>query len=138
MKEIYQTTVTVSGGRNGHAKSEDGLLELDLRIPKEMGGQGGHTNPEQLFAAGYAACFDSALALVLRKEKVETTGESVIKSTVGIFVNENQGYELTVKLSVHIPGVDADRARDIVNKVHQICPYSNAVRGNIDVVLEIV
>jgi len=138
MKEIYQTTVTVSGGRNGHAKSEDGLLELDLRIPKEMGGQGGHTNPEQLFAAGYAACFDSALNLVLRKEKVETTGESVIKSTVGIFVNENQGYELTVKLSVHIPGVDADRARDIVNKVHQICPYSNAVRGNIDVVLEIV
>jgi len=138
MKEIYQTTVTVSGGRNGHAKSEDGLLELDLRIPKEMGGQGGHTNPEQLFAAGYAACFDSALNLVLRKEKVETTGESVIKSTVGIFVNENQGYELTVKLSVHIPGVDADRARDIVNKVHQICPYSNAVRENIDVVLEIV
>lgn len=138
MKEIYQTTVTVSGGRNGHAKSEDGILELDLRIPKEMGGQGGHTNPEQLFAAGYAACFDSALNLVLRRDKVETTGESVIKSTVGIFVNANQGYELTVKLSIHIPGVDETQAREIVDKVHQICPYSNAVRGNIDVVLEIV
>lgn len=138
MKPIYQTTVKVEGGRNGHIQSEDGILNLDVRIPKEMGGSGGHTNPEQLFAGGYAACFDSALNLIMRREKVKSSGNSVIDATVGLLDNSNGGFILTAKLSVHIPGIEKDIAKELVDKAHQVCPYSNATRGNIDVELEVI
>lgn len=138
MKPIYQTTVRVEGGRNGHIQSEDGVLSLDVRIPKEMGGVSGYTNPEQLFAGGYAACFDSALNLVMRRENVKPDGHSVINATVGILENESAGFVLTVKLAIHIPGIDQVLAKELADKAHHVCPYSNAVRGNIDVVLEIV
>ena len=138
MKPIYQTKVRVEGGRNGHIESEDGLLNLDVRLPKEMGGVGGHTNPEQLFAGGYAACFDSALNLVLHREKVRPTANIVIEATVGILDNGNGGFVLTAKLAVHIPGIDKELAKELVEKAHQVCPYSNATRGNIDVELEVI
>ncbi|TDX01552.1 organic hydroperoxide resistance protein [Dinghuibacter silviterrae] len=136
MKTLYQTTVSVTGGRNGHVKSEDGILELDVRIPKEMGGAGGHTNPEQLFAAGYAACFDSALNLVMQREKVVST--SVLTATVGLTSNGEGGFSLWVHLAAHLPGVDPARALELVQKAHAICPYSNATRGNIEVRLEVI
>lgn len=138
MKPIYQTTVKVEGGRNGHIQSEDGILNLDVRIPKEMGGSGGHTNPEQLFAGGYAACFDSALNLIMRREKVQPSGNSVIDATVGLLDNGNSGFILTAKLAVHIPGIEKVLAKELVDKAHQVCPYSNATRGNIDVELEVI
>lgn len=138
MKPIYKTTVKVEGGRNGHIQSEDGILNLDVRIPKEMGGSGGHTNPEQLFAGGYAACFDSALNLIMRREKVQPSGNSVIDATVGLLDNGNGGFILTAKLAVHIPGIEKDLAKELVDKAHQVCPYSNATRGNIDVELEVI
>lgn len=138
MKAIYQTTVTVTGGRNGHIKSEDGVLDLQVRIPKEMGGVAGYTNPEQLFAGGYAACFDSALQVVMRRADVKPSSPSSIKSTVSMGENDKGGYQLAVKLEVHIPGVAHDKAKELVEQAHAVCPYSNATRGNIDVTLEII
>lgn len=137
MKPIYQTTVKVEGGRNGHIQSEDGLLNLDVRIPKEMGGPGGRTNPEQLFAGGYAACFDRALNLIMRRENIKPSGNSVIDAKVGLLDNANDGFALTVKLAVHIPGIEKTIARELIEKAHQVCPYSNAARGNIDVELKV-
>jgi lipoyl-dependent peroxiredoxin len=138
MKVIYQTSATVTGGRNGRVKSNDGILDLEVRIPKEMGGTGGHTNPEQLFAAGYASCFDSALNLVMRQEKVAAAGQSEVTGTVGIGQNETGGFQLSVKLEVSIPGIDKEKAMELVEKAHLVCPYSNATRGNIDVQLEVI
>lgn len=137
METLYKTTVTATGGRNGKVKSNDGLLEAEVRIPKEMGGTGGHTNPEQLFAAGYAACFDSALNLVMQKEKVKPSAPSIVTATVGIGPNGQGGYGLSANLHVEIPGIDKAIATELVNKAHAICPYSNATRGNIDVQLEV-
>ncbi|WP_207535959.1 organic hydroperoxide resistance protein [Desertivirga arenae] len=138
MKVIYQTSATAKGGRNRHVKSIDGILDLEVRIPKEMGGSGGYTNPEQLFAAGYAACFDSALNLVMRQEKIATGTQSEVTGTVGIGQNETGGFQLSVKLSVSISGVDKEKAMELVEKAHSVCPYSNATRGNIDVELEVI
>jgi osmotically inducible protein OsmC len=138
MKSLYQTTVEVTGGRNGKIKSEDGILELEVRMPKELGGIDGYTNPEQLFAAGYASCFDSALNLIMNQEKVKPEAPSIVKATVGLHSNGTGGFALDVALNVHIPGLDQDLARQLVDKAHQICPYSNATRGNIDVQLTIV
>ena len=137
MQAMYTATATATGeGRNGHTESEDGLLSVDVRIPKEMGGPGGATNPEQLFAAGYAACFHSALRTIARREKADL-GESTITAQVGIGPNENRGFSLTVKLVVDLPDFERADAERLVEAAHQVCPYSNATRGNIDVVLEV-
>ena len=139
MKTLYQTSVTVTGGRNGSVKSEDGILELEVRMPKELGGtQQGYTNPEQLFAAGYASCFDSALNLVMGQGKVKPESPSTVKATVSLHPDEKGGFKLGVSLSVHIPGIENDLAHELVAKAHTICPYSNATRGNIDVQLEVI
>lgn len=138
MNTLYQTTVEVTGGRNGKIKSEDGILELEVRTPKQLGGAGGHTNPEQLFAAGYAACFDSALNLVMSQAKIKAQAPSTVKATVGLVANGQGGYGLEVELAVTIPGIDHEQARQLVEKAHEVCPYSNAIRNNINVRLQVV
>jgi len=138
MNTLYETTVEVTGGRNGKIRSEDGILELEVRTPKELGGVGGHTNPEQLFAAGYAACFDSALNLVMSQEKVKPSAPSLVKAIVGLNQNGQGGYGLSVALAVTIPGVSQEQAQQLVEKTHMVCPYSNATRGNVDVQLQVV
>jgi Ohr subfamily peroxiredoxin len=138
MDAIYTATATATGdGRNGHTTSEDGILDFDVRIPKEMGGQGGATNPEQLFAAGYAACFHSALRLVGKQEGADVEGTEV-SASVSIGVNDAGGFGLAVVLDVHAPNLDQAAAQDLVEKAHQVCPYSNATRGNVDVDLNVV
>ena len=137
MKTLYEAEATATGeGRNGHARSSDGVLDVDLAVPAEMGGAGGATNPEQLFAAGYAACFHSALQTVARRQKVEF-GASTVTAKVGIGPNDQRGFELAVTLVVELPGVEREAAQQLVDAAHQVCPYSNATRGNIDVALEV-
>ena len=138
MKPLYETTVEVTGGRNGKVKSENGVLELEVRMPKELGGVDGYTNPEQLFAAGYASCFDSALNLVMNQEKVKPAAPSIVKATVGLNGNGSGGFGLSVSLTVQIPGLEKDAAQKLVEKAHAVCPYSNATRGNIDVQLAVI
>ncbi len=138
MPPLYTAHATATGeGRNGHVRSDDGQLDMDLAIPKEMGGAGGLSNPEQLFAAGYAACFHSALLLVARRDKVSVSG-STVDADVGIGPDDSGGFGLAVTLQVAIPGVDADVARRLVEQAHQVCPYSNATRGNVPVELKVV
>ena len=139
MKTLYQTSATVTGGRNGKVTSEDGVLELEVRMPKELGGsQFGYTNPEQLFAAGYASCFDSALNLVMSQGMVKPAEPSTVKATVSLKPDGKGGFQLGVSLQVHIPGIAIEKAQELVDKAHTVCPYSNATRGNIDVQLEII
>lgn len=134
-KTLYTAEAHVTGGRaDGHGKTSDGALEVDLRLPTEMGGQGGGTNPEQLFAVGYAACFEGALGAVARRSKAET-GDVAIDSKVNLHPNEAKGFDLSVELHVSLPSVEDDAAVELVRAAHQVCPYSNATRGNIDVVL---
>jgi Ohr subfamily peroxiredoxin len=138
MTPIYTATATATGdGRNGHATSEDGVVDLDLRVPKEMGGPGGATNPEQLFAVGYAACFHSALKFVAGQDKVDATGTEV-SASVGIGTLDQGGFGLQVELDVVVPNVDRATAEALVAKAHQVCPYSNATRGNITVTVNVV
>jgi osmotically inducible protein OsmC len=135
MEAIYTAKATATGGRNGHVKSANGELDIDVRVPKEMGGPAGsYPNPEMLFAAGYAACFDSALSLVIRNEKVQA-GTTAVTADVSIGKLENGGFGLAVTLEVEVPGVDKAKAEELVNKAHEVCPYSNATRGNIAVTL---
>src|SRR5579859_2949780 len=137
MNVLYTATAHASGdGRNGHARSEDGILDIDLRIPKEMGGTGGAANPEMLFAAGYAACFHSALKVVGRREKASVDGSEVTAS-VGIGTLGNGGFGLTVDLTVSLPDIDRPTAEKLVALAHEVCPYSNATRGNIPVTLTV-
>lgn len=137
MKALYQAQVTSQGGRAGHVRSSDGLLDLDVRTPKELGGSGGATNPEQLFAAGYSACFESALLHVARAKKIAVK-ESKITAHVALHQNEPVGFKLSVSLEVSLPGLDRDVAQSLVDDAHKVCPYSNATRGNIDVKLALV
>ena len=138
MKTMYTATATATGdGRNGHVTSEDGILDADVRIPKDMGGPGGATNPEQLFAAGYAACFHSALKFVGGAEKADLTGTEV-SASVSLGTLAEGGFGLAVELDVHAPNLDHDAAVALVEKAHQVCPYSNATRGNVDVVLKVI
>ena len=137
MEKLYTAQATATGGRNGQVKSNDGVLDLEVRIPKEMGGSGGaYTNPEQLFAAGYAACFDSALSLIIRTEKVKT-GTTTVTAQVSIGKNDAGGFGLAVTLEVNVPGVDQTTAEALVEKAHQVCPYSNATRNNVEVTLQV-
>ncbi|MDG6109517.1 organic hydroperoxide resistance protein [Dactylosporangium aurantiacum] len=137
MAVLYTADVTATGdGRDGHVTSSDGIIDVDVAVPKEMGGAGGATNPEQLFAAGYAACFHSALRVVARRAKASVEG-SEVNARVGIGPNGSGGFGLDVTLTVTLPGVDAATARQLVDAAHQVCPYSNATRGNIDVRLEV-
>jgi osmotically inducible protein OsmC len=135
-KVIYTAEAHVTGGRaEGHGASSDGALEVDLRSPAELGGEGGGTNPEQLFAVGYASCFESALGVVARRQKLEA-GDVAIDSKVMLLAGEDRKFELAVALDVTLPSVsDADAAVELVRAAHEVCPYSNAVRGNIAVTL---
>jgi Ohr subfamily peroxiredoxin len=135
-KVLYTARATVTGGRDaGHGKTEDGALEVDLRLPTEMGGQGGGTNPEELFAVGYAACFEGAIKVVARRMKLDADDVS-ISSTVNLHPTEERGFKLSAGLDVTLPSVDdAEQAKEIVRIAHTVCPYSNATRGNIDVAL---
>ncbi|TMK38257.1 MAG: organic hydroperoxide resistance protein [Actinobacteria bacterium] len=132
---IYTAEAHVTGGRaEGHGRTSDGALEVDLRMPEEMGGTGGGTNPEQLFAVGYAACFESALGAVARRGRQET-GDVAVDSKVMLVPTQDRGFTLTVVLAVTLPSVEDPEAVELVRAAHQVCPYSNATRGNIDVSL---
>jgi lipoyl-dependent peroxiredoxin len=135
-KALYTAEATVTGGRlKGHGKTTDGALEVDLRIPTELGGEGGGTNPEQLFAVGFAACFEGALSTVSRRQKV-AADDAVIDSKVSLVTNESRGFDVAVELDVTLPSIDDDAAAiEVVKAAHKVCPYSNATRGNIDVTL---
>jgi len=135
---LYTTTAHATGdGRNGHATTDDGRFDLDLRIPKEMGGPGGATNPEQLFAMGYAACFHSALKVVGQRQGLDVDG-SEVSASVSIGSLPDGGFGLAVELDVHVPALDAATAGALAADAHQVCPYSNATRGNIEVKLTVV
>ena len=129
---IYKAHATATGGRDGTVKSSDGLLDLKLSVPREMGGAGGGVNPEQLFAAGYSACFIGAMKFVAGLQKVAMPADASINATVGIG-KIPAGFGIEVQMVVSLPGMDRDVAQALVNKAHEVCPYSNATRGNIEV-----
>ena len=133
-KDLYTAHATATGGREGHSATDDGLVNVDLALPKEMGGPGGATNPEQLFAVGYAACFQSALGVVGRRQKVDTS-QSTVSTEVTLGVAPEGAFGLRVGIHVSIPGVGADTAQQLAEAAHQVCPYSNATRGNTEVTL---
>jgi len=135
MTTLYTTRATVVGGRDGHARSEDGLLDVQLSAPKALGGKETGTNPEQLFAAGYAACFQSAMAHVARTQKIGLTG-STVTAQVGLATQE-VGFRLEIALEVETQGLDQAAAEALVATAHQVCPYSNATRGNVDVAIAV-
>lgn len=132
MEKVYTAVVTAKGGRDGHIKSSDGIIDLDLKKPKEMGGEGGNfTNPEQLFAGAYGACYLGALGSVAKKDEID-----VSEATAEVHVNFNKddnAYALSAELHVHIPGMSLDETQQLADKAHRACPYSKAVRGNIEV-----
>jgi len=137
-KALYEATATATGGRDGRAVSSDGVLDIKLTTPKELGGAGGvGTNPEQLFAAGYSACFIGALRFVAGQDKRVLPPETSITSTVGIGPIPN-GFGIEVAMNISIPGLDRAEAEALVQKAHVVCPYSNATRGNISVTLTVV
>lgn len=139
MNVLYTAEATATGGREGRVASSDGVLNLDLAVPKDLGGPGGAaTNPEQLFAAGYAACFDNAMIRAARRMKLSTAG-SRVTARVGIGVVEGGRFALSVELVVSLPEVeDEEQARALLDATHQVCPYSHATRGNIEVQLTLV
>ncbi len=137
MTPMYTAVVTATGGRNGNIVSNNGILNLEVRSPKALGGANDdYANPEMLFAGGYAACFDSALNLVMRQQRIRTSETTVI-AEVSIGKSDNGGFGLAVTLSVNIPQVSIEQARELVEKAHQVCPYSNATRNNIEVTFKI-
>ena len=133
MSALYSTQAHVTGGRAGHGETSDGLLKVDLAMPKELGGKGGATNPEQLFAVGYAACFESAIRFIARKQKLPLT-DAGVTSTVSLLPN-GEGFKLGVALAVETKGLDQAAAEALVSAAHQVCPYSNAIKGNIEVAI---
>lgn len=136
-KIVYTAHAHATGGREGHIKSDDGFLDVKLVVPKEMGGMGGGVNPEQMFAAGYAACFLGAMKFVAGKEKIAIPADTKVEGAVGIGPIPT-GFNIKVDLSINIPGMDHAAAEALVEKAHVVCPYSNATRGNIDVTLKVV
>ena len=138
MSNLYTTKVTAVGGRKGTIRSDDGLLDLKLALPGALGGSGGATNPEQLFAGGYAACFGNAVIHVTRNKQHKIADDDVdVSAEVGMSPNGRGGFGLSVSLAVTIAGVDQKSAEEIVQAAHAACPYSNAVRGNIDVAISV-
>ncbi len=139
-KIIYTAHATATGGRDGSAKSDDGKLDVKLNPPKEMGGNGDGTNPEQLFAAGYSACFLGAMKFVAGTQKISLPADTSIDSQVhfGPRANGAKGFSVDVGLTISIPGMEKEKAEALVHAAHEVCPYSNATRGNIDVVLTVV
>lgn len=138
MKTLYSTTAHATGdGRNGQISSDDGQIEMPVRMPAELGGPGGATNPEQLFAAGYAACFHSALRLVAAQAGVDVT-DSAVSATVHLGATDTGGFAIAVELDVSLPNADRDAAERVVEHAHQVCPYSNATRNNVEVGLSVV
>ncbi|AKD05221.1 organic hydroperoxide resistance protein [Pontibacter korlensis] len=138
MEKLYTAEVTATGGRHGQVRSSDGIIDMKLALPEGVGGQGGATNPEQLFAAGYAACFQSALLVVAGKHRERLNPESTVTAHVDLNKNDDGAYALSVKLAVNLKGVDKEKAKQMVDEAHQICPYSVGTRGNVDVELEVV
>ncbi|MEV0373184.1 organic hydroperoxide resistance protein [Streptomyces sp. NPDC050636] len=133
---VYTAVATAENGRDGRVASDDGKLDVVVNPPKEQGGSGAGTNPEQLFAAGYSACFQGALSVVGRRENADVSG-SRVTAKVGIGKTPTGGFGLTVEITASIPNVDAATAKDLVEKAHQVCPYSSATRGNIEVKLTV-
>lgn len=139
MQILYTASATSTGGRDGRSVSSDNQLDVKLTTPKELGGAGGAgTNPEQLFAAGYSACFIGALKFVAAARKTALPADLSIKADVGIGPNGKGGFGIQVALNISLPGLDRQLAEELVNKAHEVCPYSNATRGNIDVALNIL
>ena len=137
MKTLYTAEAVVTGeGRDGHARSSDGVLDVDLAVPTEMGGSGGATNPEQLFAAGYAACFESAVRLIARKQKLPLA-DAAVTATVQLLPTPEGGYRLGVALHAELSGLDQLAGEALVAAAHAVCPYSNAIRGNVDVAITV-
>lgn len=137
MQVLYKAVAIATGGRDGQAKSSDGILDVKLTTPKELGGPGGDaTNPEQLFAAGYSACFIGAMKFVAGKEKIKIPEDTSVRGEVGIGP-AGEGFGLDIDLHVTLPGLEQKEAEDLVEKAHQVCPYSNATRNNVDVRLHV-
>jgi lipoyl-dependent peroxiredoxin len=137
VKTLYTAEALATGeGRDGHGRTSDGRLDLDLATPPELGGSGNGTNPEQLFAVGYAACFHSALRLVARQEKADVS-DSAVGARVSLGQIDGGGFGLAVELEITLPNLDHDAAQALAEKAHQVCPYSNATRGNIEVTLTV-
>jgi len=131
---IYKTTATATGGRDGHARSDDGSVDVQLVVPKELGGPGGvGANPEKLFAAGYSACFLGAMKAVSGKEGVKVPADARVTAEIGFGPRAEGGYGITANLTITLPGIDRDAAERLVHAAHQVCPYSNATRNNVDV-----
>ena len=138
MKALYTATATAEGGRDSHVSTSDGTLDFDLSVPKGLGGPGGDgANPEQFFAAGYSACFGSALAHVARGKKIDL-GDYTVTATVEIGKNEDDMFQLAVVLDCYLPTVDTETGEDLVNEAHEVCPYSRATMDNIDVTLNLL
>ena len=131
MEKVYTAVVTAKGGRNGHIRSSDGIIDLDLKKPTEMGGEGGYTNPEQLFAGAYGACYLGALGTMAKKDNVDVS-EATAEVHVS-FNKDDNAYALSAELHVHIPGLSLNETQQLADKAHRACPYSKAVRGNIEV-----
>lgn len=136
-KVLYTAHARSTGGRDGRSVADDGHLDLKLDPPKEMGGKGEGTNPESLFAAGYSACFIGAIKAVARAQKIAVPDDIAIDASVGIGPISH-GFGISADLKVHIPGMDRDAAQKLVEAAHQVCPYSNATRGNVEVSLSVV
>lgn len=136
MNALYTATAKTHGGRNGHVETTDGLLKLDLAMPKELGGNGNGNNPEQLFAAGYAACFESAIRYVAQMQKIPLS-DAHMQATVSLYPTPEKGFKLGVVLDATIAGLNQKDAEELVEKAHHVCPYSNATRGNIEVTLKV-
>lgn len=136
MEKLYEAEVTTLSGRNGHAKSSDGLLDLDVRFPKEMGGAGGATNPEQLFAAAWSACFGTSVAVAAGIEKIKI-GEVSVNAKIAV-IHDNGNFDLGAHLLVKINDVDYDTAQKLVEATKSICSYSKATKGNINAIYEVV
>ncbi|MEJ3404750.1 organic hydroperoxide resistance protein [Rathayibacter sp. YIM 133350] len=139
MNTLYTAeAISTGSGRNGHVRSDDGRVDLEMAIPKSMGGSGEGSNPEQLFAAGYAACFHSALHMVARSKKLDVSGSTVGgRVQIGPKADGEVGFTLAVLLEVVLPGIDGDTAQQLADAAHEVCPYSNATRGNIEVTIAV-
>jgi osmotically inducible protein OsmC len=135
MSALYTTKAHVTGGREGRARTDDGLLDVALAMPKALGGAGGATNPEQLFAAGYAACFESALRFIARKQKLPLQ-DAAVTATVSLLPN-GEGFRLGIALEAETKGLETAAAEALVAAAHKVCPYSNAIAGNVDVALSV-